>query len=86
MQAIEAHDLDAAVGHYAGELLPGFTCDSLEFEEWLGLEREHLHQLALEAMFEAAQDHLAAGRLTKPRPTPAANWLWRRGASRPTGN
>ena len=65
VQAIEAHDLDAAVGHYAGELLPGFTCDSLEFEEWLGLEREHLHQLALEAMFEAAQDHLAAGRLDK---------------------
>lgn len=65
LQAIEAHDLDAAVIHYAGDLLPGFTCDSLEFEEWLRLERERLHQLALEALFEAAQDQLAAGRLDK---------------------
>ena len=65
LRAIEAHDLDAAVAHYAGELLPGFTCDSLEFEAWLRLERERLHQLALEALFEAAQDHLAAGRLDK---------------------
>ena len=65
LRAIEASDLDAAVAHYAGELLPGFTCDSLEFETWLRLERERLHQLALEALFEAAQDHLAAGRLDK---------------------
>ena len=65
LRAIEAHDLDAAVAHYAGELLPGFTCDSLEFEDWLRLERERLHQLALEALFEAAQDHLAAGRPDK---------------------
>ena len=65
LQAIEAHDLDAAVAHYGGELLPGFTCDSLEFEVWLRQERERLHHLALEAMFEAAQDHLAAGRLER---------------------
>jgi predicted ATPase len=65
LQTVEARDLDAAVAHYAGDLLPGFTCDSLAFEEWLRLERERLHQLALEAMFEAAQDHLAAGRLDK---------------------
>ena len=51
LRAVEASDLDAAVAHYAGELLPGFTCDSLEFEAWLRLERERLHQLALEALF-----------------------------------
>ncbi len=65
LRAVEAGDLDTAVAHYAGDLLPGFTCDSLAFEEWLRLERERLHQLALEALFEAAQDHLAAGRLDK---------------------
>ena len=65
LRAVEASDLDAAVAHYAGELLPGFTCDSLEFEAWLRLERERLHQLALEALFEAAQDHLTAGRLDR---------------------
>jgi hypothetical protein len=65
LAAIEARDLDTAAALYQGELLPGFTCDSLEFEEWLRLERERLHQLALEAMFEAAQDHLAASRPDK---------------------
>ncbi len=65
LRAIEERDLDAAVSTYAGELLPGFTCDSLEFENWLRFERERLHRLALEAMFEAAQDHLAARRLDK---------------------
>lgn len=67
LRAIETRDLDAAAALYAGELLPGFTCDSLEFEEWLRLEREKLHQLALEVLFEAARDHLAAGRLDKAR-------------------
>ena len=65
LRAIEERDLDAAVSAYTGELLPGFTCDSLEFENWLRFEREGLHRLALEAMFEAAQDHLAARRLDK---------------------
>lgn len=65
LRAIESHDLDAAAAAYTGELLPGFTCNSLEFEDWLRLEREQLHRLALEAMFEAAQDHLAARRFDK---------------------
>lgn len=65
LAAIETRDLDTAAALYQGELLPGFTCDSLAFEEWLRLERERLHQLALEAMFEAAQDHLAANRPDK---------------------
>ena len=61
MEAIEANDLETAVTHYQGDLLPGFICDSNQFEEWLRQEREILHQLALEAMVEAAQDHLQAG-------------------------
>ncbi len=43
-------ELATAVGHYTGELLPGFTCDSLEFESWLRQERERLHRLALTAL------------------------------------
>lgn len=61
IDAIAANDLETAVTHYQGDLLPGFICDSNQFEEWLRQEREILHQLALEAMVEAAQDHLQAG-------------------------
>jgi predicted ATPase/DNA-binding SARP family transcriptional activator len=63
LNAIEAGDLECAVALYCGELLPGFTCDSIEFESWLRQEREYLHRLALEAMFELAQDQLAHGHL-----------------------
>ena len=65
LAAIEARDLETAVPHYHGELLPGFTCDSLQFEAWLRQERESLHHLALEVMFELAQDHLRDGRYDK---------------------
>lgn len=54
-------DLETAVSHYHGDLLPGFTCDSLEFENWLRQEREHLHHLALEMMLEAGRDCLRNG-------------------------
>lgn len=37
---------------YRGDLLPGFTCDSLPFEEWLRQARERLHRLALDALFK----------------------------------
>jgi predicted ATPase/DNA-binding SARP family transcriptional activator len=63
LRAIEANDLAAATALYRGELLPGFNGHSLEFEAWLRQEREYLHRLALEAMFELAQEHLAGGRL-----------------------
>ncbi len=65
MQAIERRDLQAAVAGYHGDLLPGFTCDSLLFEDWLRLEREHLHQVALEAMFEVTEEYLRTGQLDK---------------------
>jgi predicted ATPase/DNA-binding SARP family transcriptional activator len=44
--------LDQALNLYQGDLLPGFTCDSQPFEEWLRLEQERLHRLALDALFE----------------------------------
>ena len=62
LHAIDTGDLETAVSYYQGELLPGFTCDSLEFETWLRQERETLHNLALEAMQEVAQDCLQNGR------------------------
>ncbi len=65
LRAIQRHDLEEAAAIYRGELLPGFSSDSLEFEEWLRLERERLHRLALEAMTEAAQAHLQQGRLDR---------------------
>lgn len=69
LEAVEANDLATAVSHYQGDLLPGFTCDSLEFEDWLRQEREDLHQLALESMFELTQTYLQNGRLDKAQET-----------------
>ncbi len=63
--AVDAGELETAVTHYHGDLLPGFTCDSLEFENWLRQERETLHALALETMVEAARDCLRKGRYDK---------------------
>lgn len=65
LTAVDTNNLDTAVTHYTGDLLAGFTCNSHPFEEWLRLEREHLHQLALEVFSAAAQDHLQAGQLDR---------------------
>jgi DNA-binding SARP family transcriptional activator/tetratricopeptide (TPR) repeat protein len=54
-----SHELEQAATLYQGELVPGFTCDSLPFEEWLRQERERLHRLALDALFELATRSLA---------------------------
>ncbi|MDJ0753530.1 MAG: BTAD domain-containing putative transcriptional regulator [Ardenticatenaceae bacterium] len=62
LEAVETGDLAAAADLYQDELLPGFTCDSLSFEDWLRREREQLHYLAVEAMFELGEDHLQRGR------------------------
>jgi DNA-binding SARP family transcriptional activator len=48
---LENDQFEPAVSLYRGELLPGFTCDSLPFDEWLRTERERLHRLALEGLF-----------------------------------
>lgn len=62
---------EPAVNLYQGELLAGFSCDSLPFDEWLRQERERLHRLALDALFEltarslAQADYPAAQRLAR---------------------
>jgi len=56
---LENDQFEQAVSVYQGELLPGFTCDSLPFDEWLRPERERLHRLALEALFELTALSLA---------------------------
>ena len=63
LQSIDRGELEAAVDVYYGDLLPGFTCDSLQFEDWLRHEREQLHHAALEAMFAVTEDHLQSGQL-----------------------
>ena len=62
LAALDRHDLEIAVSYYQGDLLPGFTCDSLEFEEWLRLERERLHRQALEALYQWTEWLLDDGR------------------------
>ncbi|UCC51871.1 MAG: tetratricopeptide repeat protein, partial [Anaerolineaceae bacterium] len=64
-QSIDRGDLEVAAAIYRGDLLPGFTCDSLQFEDWLRHEREQLHQIALEAMSEVTQAHLQDGKPDK---------------------
>jgi DNA-binding SARP family transcriptional activator/predicted ATPase len=56
---LENDQLEEAAALYQGDLLPGFTCDSLLFEEWLREERERLHRLALAAQLELTNQYLA---------------------------
>jgi DNA-binding SARP family transcriptional activator/predicted ATPase len=56
---LDQDQLEQAVTLYQGDLVPGFTCDSLPFEEWLREERERLHRLALDALFELTARGLA---------------------------
>ena len=56
---LEKEQLASAVALYQGELLSGFSCDSLPFEEWLQTEREKLQRLALHALSELTGRSLA---------------------------
>lgn len=50
--------LEAGAALYAGYFLDGFSVpDSLPFEEWLLLERERLHRLAVQALHTLAVHH-----------------------------
>lgn len=60
-EALKEGDIATAVTHYHGDLLPGFTCDSLAFEAWLRLERERLHRQGMEALTQLAQEQLRQG-------------------------
>ena len=68
-QALAAGVLETAVSLYQGELLSGFTCDSLEFEAWLRQEREHLHRLALNAMSDLTERQISNGAYTDAQAT-----------------
>jgi DNA-binding SARP family transcriptional activator/predicted ATPase len=59
--AVDANALTRAVNRYAGDLLPGFPVGSEPFEVWLRGQREYLHQLALEALLQVAEDSLQSG-------------------------
>ncbi len=60
--SLEAGDLESAADLYAGDLLPGFGGESPDFEDWLRVERERLHQLALGALGELTEQKLAQGK------------------------
>lgn len=62
-------DMATAVALYSGELLPGFTCDSLQFEAWLLTKRETCHRLALDALYQLTQQHLENGDLVAAQQT-----------------
>ncbi len=51
------HQLEQAAELYRGDLLPGFFAASHPFEEWLVMEREHLHRQALEVFYQLATHH-----------------------------
>lgn len=61
LQALKVGDLGTAVSLYSGDLLPGFTCDSLQFEDWQRRERERLHGLALDVLQQRTEWLLGSG-------------------------
>ena len=71
LKTFQQGDLVTAVGHpngiYGGELLPGFTCDSLEFEDWLRRERQRLHGLALDGLYQRGDWLLSSGNVVEAK-------------------
>ncbi|MAT99151.1 MAG: hypothetical protein CL608_18550 [Anaerolineaceae bacterium] len=67
LQALKVGDLATAVTLYQGELLPGFACDSLDFEDWLRRERQRLHGLALDALQQRTDWLLGSGSLAEAK-------------------
>ena len=53
--------LTQAADLYRGDLLSGFNLDSLPFQEWLTMEREHLHRQVMEALYQLAACHNQRG-------------------------
>ena len=66
VDALNRDELTEAVALYRGDLLPGFATDSLEFEDWLRQERQHLHRLALNALHDLTAKQLGRGREALP--------------------
>jgi tetratricopeptide (TPR) repeat protein len=73
--AVDAADFQAALAEgspqalvraaklYKGDLLDGFSLDEVPFERWRVVERERLHELALEGLTKLLREHLGAQRL-----------------------
>lgn len=59
LAALEEGELETAAALYRGELLPGFSCDSLSFDDWLRQEREQLHRLALDSLYQLTAHSLS---------------------------
>ena len=53
--------LTQAADLYRGDLLSGFYLDSLPFQEWLTMEREHYHRQAMETLYHLADCHNQRG-------------------------
>jgi serine/threonine-protein kinase len=75
LQALDAADLEAAVGLYRGPFLDGFFLkDAAEFERWAEAQRANLAHRAANALVTLAEREAAAGRHRA-----AAGW-WRQAA------
>jgi DNA-binding SARP family transcriptional activator len=60
--ALDAGDLERALSLYEGDLLPGFfVSDSVEFDQWLEIDRTRLRERAIGAGVALADRALAAG-------------------------
>ncbi|MCB0036937.1 MAG: protein kinase, partial [Anaerolineales bacterium] len=60
-RTIERGELATAASLFKGDLAAGLTTDSVDFEEWLRQEREHLHQKALGVLERLTIEQLASG-------------------------
>ena len=60
LAALADGDLETAVSLYHNDLLSGFACDSLPFDDWLRTERERLHRLALDALYQLTANCLTS--------------------------
>ena len=69
LAAAEQNDLDGAGILYAGELLPGFGCESQTFEAWLRLERQKLNRIALELLGDLTDQKLAQADFAQAKTT-----------------
>jgi DNA-binding SARP family transcriptional activator len=67
LAALERGELETAVSHYQGDLLPGFSCDSLPFDDWLRQEREQHHRLALDTLYQLTTRSLSHADFQKAR-------------------
>lgn len=59
--------LQTAAQLYRGNLLDGFTLDSVPFEEWLLMQRESLHRRAMTLFYDLAELHLVRGDCAEAR-------------------